>query len=439
MKRTVLFARLSLAALCVALLAAPALYAKDDAAPQKAEAEWREIFAGDEKYLDSYNNIKAPEETFCGKLTFEEEENPSILMRYTPYKLNGAGVYTGSNDLKEYVGREVEIVGKKNSFELEGQVVTEIWPVKIRFRAQEEQAKPVEQSEVPAKPVNGLLFEIKLPDAHPLYPGDTTLEVEYRMTNVGEKGEIQFINYDGCFGSEFLYAKIVGPDGKGIALPAVLVDMAPPSRATCTLGPGCFYGMKQRISLPVDLKPGRYALALHYGNTFDLKDKGFNCWTGEIESNTIAFEVADADVKPVNDIQMFIRMTKEKYAADEPVTVEVRFFNASDSEKDIYVPDAHLLNYYSQGSVTDANGKVADWLRIIFVRAPDVKYEKLAPGKAFVKVYDLRAVCELPPGEYTFRLTSGIPWKEAVDKGGSLVSNEVRFEIVKSEISADTE
>lgn len=428
MKKTVSCNRFVLLGLCVALFAAVTVAGArgDEASPPK-EAEWREIFADDKGYLDEYSKVKAAEETFTGTLTYEEQKGASTLMRWAPYKLDGVGVYTGSKDLKEYVGKKVEIIGKKNSFELEGQVVTEIWPVKIRLAAQEP-PKAVEQKEIPAKAVNGLLFEIKLLNTQPLLPGDKTLEFEYRFTNVGNKEDMQLAEYPwNCFAE-----KLIGPDGQEIGIMQARKELLPPARPGALLLPGCFYGGKQIVQVAQGLKPGKYSFALHYSNNEILKDKGFNCWTGEIESNTIVFEVAGADVKPVNGIMMFIRMTKEKYAADEPVMVEVRFYNASDKEQMVYVPDDILLTYYSQGAVTDESGKTLEWKKIVFVRAPDVKYEKLAPGAVFTKEYDLRSVCKLPAGKYTFRLTSKIPWAEQNETPDPLVSNEVRFEVVKA-------
>jgi hypothetical protein len=428
-----MYARFFLLALCVALPALfSALNARGDEAAPKA-GEWREIFADDKAYLDEYNKVKANEETFSGTLTFEEQEGASTLMRYTPYKLDGVGVYTGTKEvLKEYVGKKVEIIGKKNSFELEGQAVTEIWPVKIRLAAGGEEPKGVEHKEIPAKPVNGLLFEIKMLKEHPLLPGDTAFEIEYRMTNVQEKGDIQ-LSVTAILGSEFLSANLIGPDGKPVQMPAVDVKLAPPVSPTCTLQPGCFYGGKQMVQLPQGLKPGRYSLSLVYKNTFDLKDKGFNCWTGAAESNTIVFRVAGASVKPVNGITMFVRMKKETYAAEEPVMVEVRLYNESDKEMEVYSPDDMLLTYYSTGTVTDENGKGVEWKIVKAVRAPDVKYEKLAAGAALTKEYDLRTACNLPPGKYTFRLTSNIPWQMKEEIPDPCVSNEVRFEVMKPE------
>jgi hypothetical protein len=433
MKKTLLSARFLLLAMCVALSVAvfSALYAKDEATPPK-EGEWKEVFPGDKGYLDSYNKVTAKEETFSGVLKYEEQKGASTLMRWTPYKLDGVGVYVGSKDLKEYVGKKVEIIGKKNSFELEGQVVTEIWPVKIRLAAAQEPPKAAEQKEIPAKPVNGLLFEIKMLKTQPLLPGDTSFEIEYRFTNVQEKGGIQ-LSFLQILGSEFLRANLIGPDGKPVPMPAVDVKLAPPASPTCTLQPGCFYGGKQMVQLPQGLKPGRYSLLFIYKNMSDLKEKGFNCWTGEIASDTIVFRVAGASAKAVNGITTFVRMKKETYAAEEPVMVEVRLYNESDKEREVYSPDDMLLTYYSTGTVTDANGKAVEWKTIKTFRAPDVKYEKLAAGAALTKEYDLRSACNLPPGKYTFRLTSNIPWSAEKEKLGPSVSNEVRFEIVKPE------
>jgi len=441
MKKTVFYMRFFLLALCVALFAAIQARGSDAKEEQSdgrgltpAPTEWRELFADDKGYHDEYDKIQAKEETFSGTLTYEEEKNPSTLMRWMPFKLDGVGVYVGSQDLKEYVGKKVEIVGKKNSFALEGQVVTEIWPLKIRVAAaQEEQPKAVEHKEIPAKAVNGLLFEIKLLNTRPLLPGDA-LEVEYRMTNMQDIENIRLIDIGIVpWGHSFISAKIMDSDGKPFPLPETKHALAVPPSPTCTLQPGCFYGRKQQIPLPQSLKPGKYTLTLHYNNGFDLKDKGSNCWTGKAESNTIVFEVTGADVKPVNGIQMFVRMKKETYTENEPVMVEARLYNAGDKEQEVYVPDDFLLNYYSQGTVTDEGGKVIEWRIREAERVSAEKYEKLLPGAVFVKEYDLRSVCTLPPGKYTFRLETSIPWVAQNDMPGPCISNEVHFEVVKAE------
>lgn len=429
MKKTVMYGRFFLLAACVALtalLSAPSVRG-DEAAPKAGE--WRVLFADDKGYLDSYGTNMAKEETFSGMLTYEEEGIPSTLMHYTPYKLHGVGVYTGKQDLKEFVGKMVEIVGKKTTIEIIDQAVTEIWPVKIRLAAGQEEPKGVEHKEIPAKPVNGLLFEIKMVTERPLLPGDTTFEIEYRVTNVQEKDDIQ-LNFIAIFGSGFLSVKLIGPDGKPISFSTASENFPPPDSPTCTLQPGCFYGGKKTVELPQGLKPGRYSLSFAYKNTSDLK---VSYWTGEIASNTITFRVAGASVKRINGITIFVRVKKEIYTADEPVMVEVRFYNESDKEMEVYSPDDNLLTYYSMGTVTDENGKPLEWKKIVFVRAPDVKYEKLAAGAALTKEYDLRSACTLPPGKYTFRLTSNIPWAAADGEPGLCVSNEVRFEVLKPE------
>lgn len=89
---------------------------------------WITILEGQE----DYTLLKGKEEIFYGQLTYEECPEVSILMRCTPYKLNGISVYLGSQELKDYVGKEVEIIGKKHSFALEGEYLTEIWAAKIR-------------------------------------------------------------------------------------------------------------------------------------------------------------------------------------------------------------------------------------------------------------------------------------------------------------------
>jgi hypothetical protein len=101
-----------------------------------SNASWKYIFQNDGSYLTEYQKLNLPEESFTGLFSYVDcygpENESNTLMRCTPYKLGDQSVYAGSNDLKECVGKRAEVIGKKYSFELEGQQLTEIWPVRIR-------------------------------------------------------------------------------------------------------------------------------------------------------------------------------------------------------------------------------------------------------------------------------------------------------------------
>lgn len=88
---------------------------------------------GDASYAESYTKIQASEQSFIGLFTydFDEKCQSMILQRCTPYKLDGVSIYTGSENFHEFVGHEVEVIGKKHVFELEGYHLEEIWPVRI--------------------------------------------------------------------------------------------------------------------------------------------------------------------------------------------------------------------------------------------------------------------------------------------------------------------
>ncbi|MFH1549179.1 MAG: hypothetical protein ABIH04_01335, partial [Planctomycetota bacterium] len=275
-----------------------------------------------------------------------------------------------------------------------------------------------EHKEIPAKPVNGLLFEIRLLNKYPLYPGDD-LRVEYRLTNVQEKGEIQLVDFGFMIS---LNPKAIGPAGEKIAWPVILEILHALKCPTAILKPGAFYGGKLDFGFEKVPKPGEYSLYSDYNNVVNLKN--FDCRMGNVPSNTVIFEVADVDAPAVNDIKMLVRMTKGKYKQGEPVIAEVRFYNAGKEAKEIYLPNGLLLKYYSRGEIKDEKGMVVKWRQIKFVRAPDVKYGQLAPGKAFIREYDLREVCNLPPGKYIFQLQGGFP------KPGKMTANVVTFETV---------
>jgi hypothetical protein len=284
-------------------------------------------------------------------------------------------------------------------------------------------AKKFEHKEIPAKPVNGLLAEVKALNS-PLYPGDD-IALDFRLTNVREKGEIQIVDFE-MLGLT-LRPVVTGPKGEEIPWPMARVMMEPPEYPAAVLQPGAFYGRKITLGPGNLRRPGRYSLAIRYSNNMALKEKGFECWTGELPSNTVVFEVADVDAPARDGIKMLVRMEKEKYREDEPVIVEVRLYNAGEKERKVYVPGGILLCYYSSGVIKDQNGKTLGWRHIKFCKAPDVTLGKLAPGKAFIREYDLRKECELPPGKYTFQLKSNIP------NLGKITSNEISFQIIKKE------
>lgn len=65
-------------------------------------------------------------------------DQPSFVMRYNAYKLERpdgsvTDIYCGSdNSLLPYLGLAVEIEGRLETMEVEGQVFVEIWPARIR-------------------------------------------------------------------------------------------------------------------------------------------------------------------------------------------------------------------------------------------------------------------------------------------------------------------
>jgi len=146
----------------------------------------------------------------------------------------------------------------------------------------------------------------------------------------------------------------------------------------------------------------------------------------------------------VNGIQMFIKMKKEKYAEDEPVMFEVRLYNSGDKVQYVISPeDSQFLRWWSAGTVTNEKGDKMEWKGSISGVPPYARYvpknAQLAPGAALTAEYDLREVCDLSPGKYTFRLTSFVFWPSpGGEKVDNLVSNEVRFEVVKAEDERST-
>jgi hypothetical protein len=76
---------------------------------------------------------------FAGTVRYAPaDDQPSIVMRYNPYRLEGADgcmtdIYCGSSDvLSPFTGMVVEIEGRIVTLEVEGVQFVEIWPARIR-------------------------------------------------------------------------------------------------------------------------------------------------------------------------------------------------------------------------------------------------------------------------------------------------------------------
>jgi hypothetical protein len=152
----------------------------------------------------------------------------------------------------------------------------------------EKPEKPAPPQEKPAVPVNGLLGEVKVLN-DPIYPGDD-VETTFRLTNVQKDGDIQIIDFS-ILGIT-VYPMCVGPDGKQIAWPMPMMMPRPPDAPTATIKPGASYERKIILGAADLKKPGKYSLSFRYSNSETLADKGFKCWTGNLETNTVVFEVA---------------------------------------------------------------------------------------------------------------------------------------------------
>lgn len=127
MQRKALFSAL-LCILVITLCLSPAAAVEN---PQKKNfTPWKALFP------DADWNKFPPKDLriFRGVLRYEKEPPGfSFVMRYNPYKLGKHDVYCGgSDDLKPWVGKEVEIEGALKTMEVEGQLFVEIWPVRVR-------------------------------------------------------------------------------------------------------------------------------------------------------------------------------------------------------------------------------------------------------------------------------------------------------------------
>ncbi|MBN2585296.1 hypothetical protein JXA59_01440 [Patescibacteria group bacterium] len=87
--------------------------------------------------LESYNQLAIPEKQFVGIL---EDNGPNdsgvatTLQRYSRYAVSGQPLAPISQDLSAYVGRQVIVIGRQYQFELEGQLLDELWAKSISCR-----------------------------------------------------------------------------------------------------------------------------------------------------------------------------------------------------------------------------------------------------------------------------------------------------------------
>jgi hypothetical protein len=98
---------------------------------------WIELFKDEEWNKFSQNET----EDFSGKIIYTTEgAGPSIQMRFTPYKLllESAEMIdihcSNLEELREFIGKEVVMQGKKMSCSLYGMPFTEIWPTRMRLQ-----------------------------------------------------------------------------------------------------------------------------------------------------------------------------------------------------------------------------------------------------------------------------------------------------------------
>jgi hypothetical protein len=280
-------------------------------------------------------------------------------------------------------------------------------------------APPKPDAGKPTDEANGLKIELKVLNA-PLYPGDE-LQLEVRLTDTQKEGDIQIIDYPMIWVA--FHPVAIGPDGQQIIWPEPKMPVKLPDAPAATLKPGGFYGRKIALDASKMQKPGKYAISYRYSNGQDLKDKGFNCWTGNLQSKTVMFDVADVDAKAdANGMKMFIKM-KPQYKENEPIAIMVYLYNSGDNEKEVRPLSEHLL-WLSNGQLKDAKGVVPQSNNPDFVDTPRANV-KLASHQAIINEYDLRtAYHKLPVGKYAYQLHSTNP---------GMISNEVSFEILPAE------
>ena len=100
--------------------------------PKAQVNPWQKLFADE----DWYKQGPPQEMILRGKLeAIPPPEGPTILMRTYFYRLRQWNIYTGARQVKildQFVGQQVEILGKEVKMTLEGRELLEFWPAAIR-------------------------------------------------------------------------------------------------------------------------------------------------------------------------------------------------------------------------------------------------------------------------------------------------------------------
>jgi hypothetical protein len=186
---------------------------------------WSKLHADDTWYTD----LKQPEQVFAGIL--ERSKDPggaSILMRSHRYKLGGRSIYPADVDplLEKLVGKAVEIKGKPNDMELEGQAVHEIWPAAIRATTPALEAAVAAKNDKPADAAAALnagkalaLIEVTAITEEDMRPADGELFDVVALKVVKSSGktpaEIRILK-------GYAYPQIAGAPDPGPVPPSIL-------------------------------------------------------------------------------------------------------------------------------------------------------------------------------------------------------------------------
>lgn len=100
-----------------------------------ASSEWEKLFPN-----ESWNKFPSNElAVYSGTLQRKVQEPPGYLQRENMYQINTGSdlidVYTGGAQItSKYLNQKVNIKGKLEEFELEGQQIREIFPLEIQLQ-----------------------------------------------------------------------------------------------------------------------------------------------------------------------------------------------------------------------------------------------------------------------------------------------------------------
>jgi len=292
-------------------------------------------------------------------------------------------------------------------------------------KTQPPQSAPPLPSEVSV--VDGIQLVIAM--SHDEYTASEPVGMDVELSNLNDKEKAVYV-LNQHFLAYYSEVTIKDANGNDVARKEPLPQYSgEPAHKHCMLQPDeplvRGYDLRKLYDLPI----GKYTLRLHAKIPF-----GYNTGEyGEFTSNEIAFRIIPDPPQSepatiAENVEMSIRMRKDKYLADEPIDFAVLLTNKGNQEladKRIYASPHIVAN---DGKEVPLEKRDAAYPRGLDMHAEKVDAVIPRSGQSGLSWnQNLRWYAALPPGRYTFTLDVDVD-------GGKSSSNAVTFEVVNEKI-----